>query len=337
MLPTPHGPTDGPVPAEAQDDAVAEGSTPDEVALLRVVEHLADVPDGDLEPGEPEQEGDADDADQDDADDAAEDDADEDEPAEDHADEDEPAEDEPATDDAAASEPALDEPAADDTDEPDADAALDEDADDEVPDDEVPDDEVTDDEVPDDDAPEVTDDTRPPSEDADARDATAAIPTTPPAAPPAYEPGPVAAALSDTRHRIDELNPAERLFLGQQRALVTGLCPGPCDAAAVSALFDRVHAQWTQADDRPDVRPLADVFGVALGDLVCAEVDDLGWATCSDRYGTEIVLAREDPEVLVYPIAAVAQAWDDATPGWFLRHLETVVHGIARGPGAADD
>ncbi|MCC2322459.1 DUF3806 domain-containing protein [Cellulomonas xiejunii] len=324
MLPTPHGPTDGPVPAEAQDDAVAEGSTPDEVALLRVVEHLADVPDGDLEPGEPEQEGDADDADQDDAD--------EDEPATDDEDEDEPAQDEPATDDAAASEPALDEPAtdepaADDTDEPDADAALDEDADDEV----------TDDDAPDDDAPEVTDDTRPPSEDADARDATAAIPTTPPAAPPAYEPGPVAAALSDTRHRIDELNPAERLFLGQQRALVTGLCPGPCDAAAVSALFDRVHAQWTQADDRPDVRPLADVFGVALGDLVCAEVDDLGWATCSDRYGTEIVLAREDPEVLVYPIAAVAQAWDDATPGWFLRHLETVVHGIARGPGAADD
>ena len=251
MLPTPHGPTDGPPPDEAQDDAVDEGSTPDEVALLRVVEHLADVPDGEAEPDA----------------------------------------------------------------EPDGEAERDAEPDDE--------DEDPDAEPDDEDGPEPT----------DAQDATDATPAT----PPAYEPGPVAAALSDTRHRVDELNAAERLFLGQQRALVAGLCPGPCDAAAVSALFDRVHEQWTQADDRPDVSPLADVFGVALGDLVCAEVDDLGWATCADRYGTEIVLAREDPEVLVYPIAAVAQAWHDATPGWFLRQLRTVVRGVGRGPDATDD
>ncbi|MBF0686153.1 MAG: DUF3806 domain-containing protein [Cellulomonas sp.] len=264
MLPTPHGPTDGPLPAEAADDTVDEGRTPDEVALLRVVEHLADAPD-------------------DEASDEAPDDAPDD--------------------------------AADD------------------PPDDRPDD-AADDSARADAAPEVADDTQdgppPPDEPADV---TAAVP----AAPPVHEPGPVAAALSDTRHRIDELNAPERLFLAQQRALVAGLCPDPSDAALVSALFDRVREQWTHADDRPDVRPLADVFGVALGDLVCAEADDLGWATCADRYGTEIVLAREDPEVLVYPVAAVAQAWHDATPGWFLRHLATVVQGVTRGPGATED
>ncbi len=143
------------------------------------------------------------------------------------------------------------------------------------------------------------------------------------------EVGPVAAALSDTRHTLDGLNPAELLFLAQQRALVAGLCDDPTDAAAVGALFDRVRQQWAQADDRPDPRSLADAFGVALGDLVRAQAPALDWAVCSDRYGTEIVLAQRDPEVLVYPIAAVAQYWEDAAEGWFVRHLADVVQGVA--------
>lgn len=271
MLPTPHGPTDAPLPAEAADDTVDEGRTPDEVALLRVVEHLADVPD----------------------DEASDDEAPDDEVSDDEVSEDHASDDEADGADADADEPPADDGAS----------------------------EVADD---------AQDDAPPPDEPADVTPAA-------PAAPPVYEPGPVATALSDTRHRIDELNAAERLFLGQQRALVAGLCPDPSDAALVSALFDRVREQWTQADDRPDVRPLADVFGVALGDLVCAEADDLGWATCADRYGTEIVLAREEPEVLVYPVAAVAQAWHDATPGWFLRHLATVVKGLTQAPAGVDD
>ena len=115
---------------------------------------------------------------------------------------------------------------------------------------------------------------------------------------------------------------------------VAELCEDPSDAEAVSALFDRVREQWTQAEDKPDLQPLADAFGIALGDLVCADAEDLGWATCSDRYGTEIVLAREDPEVLVYPVAAVLQNWPYAGPGWFLRHLRTVVRGVVGEPDA---
>ncbi|MBD7917369.1 DUF3806 domain-containing protein [Cellulomonas sp. Sa3CUA2] len=257
MLPTPHGPTDVPLPAGAGDATVDKGRAPDEVALLRVVEHLADVPDGEATDGE-------------------------------HV------SDEVADEDA---EPAAGEP---DPGEPD-----------------------------DDDEPEDAGE----PEDAETFDAVAAAPP----APAAHAVGPVAAALSDTRHRIDELNAPERLFLAQQRALVAGLCADPSDAALVSALFDRVREQWQQADDRPDPRPLADAFGVALGDLVCAQAEDLGWATCSDRYGTEIVLAREDPEILVYPVAAVAQHWSQAAPGWLLRHLATVVQGVLEDRAPTDD
>lgn len=236
MLPTPHGPADVPLPAGARDATVDTGRTPDEGALLRVVEHLADVPDGE--------------------------------------------EDAPGTAG------------------PDATDAHD---------------------VPD---PHDTDGPTPDASDGDAP-------------PPADEVGPVAAALSDTRHTVDELNAAERVFLAQQRALIAELCPDPADPAAVGALFDRVREQWTQAEDRPDARPLADAFGVALGDLVCAQAPDLAWATCSDRYGTEIVLARADPEVLVYPIAAVGQSWERAAPGWFVAHLTDVVRGVAR-PASPD-
>ena len=154
----------------------------------------------------------------------------------------------------------------------------------------------------------------------------------------ADEVGPVAAALSDTRHTIDGLNPAELLFLAQQRALVAGLCDDPGDATAVGALFDRVREQWAQAEDRPDPRSLADAFGVALGDLVRAQAPALDWAVCSDRYGTEIVLAQRTPEVLVYPIAAVAQYWESAAQGWFVRHLADVVHSVVpRAPAAVED
>jgi len=246
VLPTPHGPTDAPLPESTQDATVGTGRTPDEVALLRVVEHLADVPDGE-------------------------------------------GEDVDATDDAAA---------------------------DDTPGDDTADEAPGDDDAPRDEAP------------AAAVDEPAAPEPVPAPAVAVEEVGPVAAALSDTRHRIDELNPTERIFLAQQRALIVGLCPDPGDAEAVGALFDRVRQQWIDAEDRPDPRPLADAFGVALGDLVCAQAPDLTWATCSDRYGTEIVLARVDPEVLVYPIAAVGQYWETAAPGWFLTHLASVVHGV---------
>lgn len=290
MLPTPHGPTDAPLPAGSDDAAVDTGRTVDEVALLRVVEHLADVPDGD-------------------ADDAAP-------PGED------------AGEDAGVQAPAAD--ADTSTEAPAAEAP--------VTDDEAP---VSVDEAPGGDEP--TDEDVVPDQDAvpDQGAATADVTAHHDApavvaddaaepAPPAteVEVGPVAAALSDTSHRIDELNAFEQLFLAQQRSMIIGLCPDPSDPGLVSALFDRVREQWTQAEDRPDLRPLADAFGVALGDLVCARAPHLTWATFSDRFGTEIVLARREPELVVYPIAAVAQNWQEAAPGWLLRHLAIVVQGV---------
>lgn len=230
MLPTPHGPADPPHDEGAAEPDVADGRTPDEGALLRVVEHLTD-------------------------------------------------EDE-AADDAAPTGASTDDTAS--------------------------------------------------ADDAAPADGPAQ------AAPPEPEVGPIAAALSDTRHTIDDLNPAEHVFLAQQRALVAELCGDPTDAAAVGALFDRVRAQWAQAEDRPDPRSLADAFGVALGDLVTARVPGLAWAVCSDRFGTEIVLAQREPEVLVYPVAAVGQHWESAAEGWFVAHLEGVVRGVAPSLSASD-
>ncbi len=130
------------------------------------------------------------------------------------------------------------------------------------------------------------------------------------------------------RHTVDELNPAERIWLAQQRALVADLCDDPTDAAAVATLFDRVRTQWAEAAERPDPRPLADAFGVALGDLVVAQAPALRWAAASDRFGTEIVLAHATPEVLVYPLASVSQYWEDARPGWFAGQVERLTQTV---------
>ncbi|MCC2336287.1 DUF3806 domain-containing protein [Cellulomonas wangsupingiae] len=290
MLPTPHGPAGPPAPRptpaeqatpvpDEVTDHVLSGRTPDAVALLRVVEHLADAPAIDPTTGGTS----------------------------------------PADDSAADDSTAVD---------TDADSTADDTSADSTADDTV--------------ADSTADDTAPPV----AAPAPAALGPTalePPAsAPLAPAPlatdvvGPVAAALSDTRHTVDELNAPERVFLAQQRALIGELCPDPADADAVGALFDRVREQWTQAEDRPDPRPLAEAFGVALGDLVRAGAPDLAWATCSDRYGVEIVLARQDPEVLVYPIASVGQSWSTAAPGWFVAHLAHILRGVTTEPTPAD-
>lgn len=144
----------------------------------------------------------------------------------------------------------------------------------------------------------------------------------------AVEAAPAAPAATATGHTVDELNPAERIWLAQQRALVADLCDDPADAAAVAALFDRVRAQWAEAAERPDPRPLADAFGVALGDLVAGQAPALRWAAASDRYGTEIVLAHSTPEVLVYPLASVGQYWEDARPGWFADQVERLTQTV---------
>ncbi|QCB94643.1 DUF3806 domain-containing protein [Cellulomonas shaoxiangyii] len=158
-----------------------------------------------------------------------------------------------------------------------------------------------------------------------AADPVTAEPVTaePATAAPATAPAP-----SDLGHTVDDLNPAERIWLAQQRTLLADLCDDPADAAAVAALFDRVRTQWSEAAERPDHRPLADAFGVALGDLVVAQAPALRWAAASDRYGTEIVLAHDAPQVLVYPLASVGQYWEDARPGWFAAQVERLTQTV---------
>ncbi|MFS0704838.1 DUF3806 domain-containing protein [Cellulomonas sp. 179-A 9B4 NHS] len=171
---------------------------------------------------------------------------------------------------------------------------------------------------------------------AEAAPVVEAAPVADVATAPVAEPEPTPTSAPADRHTVDELNPAERIWLAQQRALLADLCDDPTDAAAVAALFDRVRAQWADATERPDPRPLADAFGVALGDLVVAHAPALRWAAASDRFGTEIVLAHGTPEVLVYPLASVGQYWEDARPGWFAGQVERLtqtVRAALAGPG----
>ncbi|GAA4626982.1 DUF3806 domain-containing protein [Cellulomonas oligotrophica] len=127
---------------------------------------------------------------------------------------------------------------------------------------------------------------------------------------------------------VEPLNAAEQVWLAQQRTLLHDLCDAPLDADAVAALFDRVHAQWSAADDRPDPEPLGKAFGVAMGDLIASHLPGLRWCVRSDQYGTDIVLVHDEPEVVVYPLAAVTQQWESAAPGWFAAHLERVERGV---------
>ena len=227
--------------------------------------------------------------------------------------------------------PRTDDPQDDDVPDDPQDGADPEPDDDVEPDDDAqPDDDAGHDGAPAADGTSSADDDEDPAAPAD--DKPAADDAAPDAAPGTADddaPGPVATALADTHHTVEDLNDAERVFLAQQRALVAELCPDPQDPAAVGALFDRVRTQWAQATDRPDPRGPVEAFGVALGDLVAARLPELSWGVCTDRFGTEMVLVRRDPEVLVYPVAAVAQAWEDARGGWFVTHLEAVVRGVA--------
>lgn len=121
---------------------------------------------------------------------------------------------------------------------------------------------------------------------------------------------------------VEELNAAERLWTAQQRELLLELCDAVVDAPTVGRLFDRVHGAW-QATARPaDPDLLVNVFGVALGDLIAQRVPGLSWAVYRDDVGTELVLAHESNPLVVFPVAAVAERWGTAEPGWFAGYVE---------------
>lgn len=128
--------------------------------------------------------------------------------------------------------------------------------------------------------------------------------------PPEIEPG-----------VVEELNAAERLWTAQQRELLLELCDAVVDAATVGCLFDRVHGAWRATARPADPDLLVNVFGVALGDLIVQRVPGLSWAVYRDDVGTELVLAHRSHPLVVFPVAAVAERWGAAEPGWFTAYV----------------
>ena len=121
---------------------------------------------------------------------------------------------------------------------------------------------------------------------------------------------------------VEELNTAERLWTAQQRELLLELCDAVVDPATVGRLFDRVHGAWRATARPADPDLLVNVFGVALGDLIAQSVPGLSWAVYRDAVGTELVLAHESNPLVVFPVAAVAERWGAAEPGWFVAYVE---------------
>lgn len=106
---------------------------------------------------------------------------------------------------------------------------------------------------------------------------------------------------------IDDLTAAEQQWL--QALLSTVDASGVRDAAGLCAFFEQARDAWWDlpADERPDPNPLINAVGAGVGRLL---VDDLGlrWALVTDRHGSELGVVG-DPELVVYPTAAVAQRW----------------------------
>ncbi|OZB46962.1 MAG: hypothetical protein B7X40_10265 [Cellulomonas sp. 14-74-6] len=120
---------------------------------------------------------------------------------------------------------------------------------------------------------------------------------------------------------VEELNDAERLWTAQQRELLLELCDAVVDAPTVGRLFDRVHTAWRATVRPADPDLLVNVFGVALGDLIAQRVPGLSWAVYRDDVGTELVLAHASHPLVVFPVAAVAERWGTAEPGWFAGYV----------------
>lgn len=121
---------------------------------------------------------------------------------------------------------------------------------------------------------------------------------------------------------VEALNDAERLWTAQQRELLVELCDALLDPPTVGRLFDRVHGAWREADHPADPDLLVNVFGLALGDLVAQRVPGLAWAVYRDDVGTELVLSHASSRLVVFPVAAVAERWGCAEPGWFAGYVD---------------
>lgn len=130
---------------------------------------------------------------------------------------------------------------------------------------------------------------------------------------------------------VEPLNPAELVWAAQHREIISGLCSGTVDTQTLGDLFDRVHAIWLQSDerDRTDPESLVHAFGVSLGDLVAQRVPGLVWGSTRDEGSPELVLTHPQHDLVVFPVAAVAQSWGTAPAGWVAQYVQETSTGAA--------
>ncbi|GEK22499.1 hypothetical protein CXY01_30190 [Cellulomonas xylanilytica] len=124
--------------------------------------------------------------------------------------------------------------------------------------------------------------------------------------------------------QVEPLNAAELVWAAQHREIISGLCAGTVDTQTLGDLFDRVQAIWLQSEvqDRTDPESLVHAFGVSLGDLVAQRVPALLWGSAPGDGSAELVLTHPQVDLVVFPVAAVAQAWGEAPVGWVAQYVD---------------
>jgi hypothetical protein len=129
--------------------------------------------------------------------------------------------------------------------------------------------------------------------------------------------------------QVDPLNAAEQVWAAQHREIITGLCAGTVDTQTLGDLFDRVQAIWLQSEerDRTDPESLVHAFGVSLGDLVAQRVPMLVWGSARADGAPELVLTHPEIDLVVFPVAAVAESWGTAPVGWVKDYVEETAGG----------
>jgi hypothetical protein len=121
--------------------------------------------------------------------------------------------------------------------------------------------------------------------------------------------------------RVEPLNAAETVWTAQHREIITGLCSGTVDTQSLGDLFDRVQAIWLQSPDRTDPESLVHAFGVSVGDLVAQRVPGLVWGSARAEGAPELVLTHPEHDLVVLPLASVAQSWGSAPVGWVAAYV----------------
>ena len=149
-------------------------------------------------------------------------------------------------------------------------------------------------------------------------------------------PHPHAPADEGRSVQVEPLNAAELIWAAQHREIISGLCAGTVDTQSLGDLFDRVQAIWLQSTDRTDPESLVHAFGVSLGDLVARQVPELVWGSARADASPELGLTHPQHDLVVFPLAAVAQAWGTAPAGWVAEYVRETSAGATEFLTGAD-